>query len=144
MALVSVLMTVLIKHVLLDDTAWQQTSAQGLKNKLSTGINQVYWQWQDEGRPKQILYQPEHAATAYEIPISPQGRAVFAESEAGCTQFLFWFIDKNILEDHVITSIKKVEGLEPNQASVICEFRLYKFVFIYAAETGELSTMRLE
>jgi len=141
---ISVLMTVLVKHVVIDDTAWQRTSAMGLKNKLTTGINQIYWQWQEEGRPKKIAYYPEHAANSVEIPISTSGRAIFDATEDGCNRFLYWFIDKNLLEHHVNTSIKKIENRSTKQLSVICEFSLYKFIFLYAAETGELQTIRVE
>ncbi|MFW8591801.1 hypothetical protein ACOI22_13420 [Glaciecola sp. 2405UD65-10] len=142
--LIAILATVLVSQVTKDDQAWQATLAIGLKNTLSTGITQLYWQWQDKGRPSRIVYQPEHVNTTVEIDVSTSGRALFEPSDEGCATFLYWFVEQEVLENHINTSIKKYEDTDTKNVEVVCEYRLYQFVFLYFAETGELQMTRVE
>ena len=104
-----------IRHVFSDETPWRQTIAQGVQQKISLGLEQIYWQWQNEGRPSEILYRPEHVKKAVKIPINQHGRPQFALSLDGCTEFLHWFVQDVALEQLLRVAVITEDRSQPLQ-----------------------------
>jgi hypothetical protein len=95
--IIFILMALTVTYTTQDDAPWQEISSKGLHGKMQTGITQIYWQWQAQGRAGSIEYWPQNAQQPFAIEMTPEGLPVVAKSERGCLQFLFWFVDEKLL-----------------------------------------------
>jgi len=99
--LILILMAFTAKYALDDDASWQKVSAQGLHVKIQTGLSQMYWQWQQQGRANQIEYKPENVKRAFIIDMSNEGVPLVEKNEQGCKTFLSWFIEEKVLNNQL-------------------------------------------
>jgi hypothetical protein len=127
-----------VNHMLGDANKWQQVSGQSLYIQMQTGLAQIYWQWQQAGRPQQIDYQPENADKISQIIIDKQGRPQIAQNEKGCEQMLSWFVDQKALNYRVKVSIKHNAGIILVNQDFVCRFEYAKYVYLYNTRTRQL------
>jgi hypothetical protein len=90
-------MILTIKYSFKEDASWLDISSQGLHGKIQTGVTQMYWQWQGQGRTSTIEYGPENVDSPFVINMTQNGLPILQQDDAGCFEFLSWFIDKNLL-----------------------------------------------
>lgn len=107
--IVFVLMALTIKYTMKSDTTWRDVSSQGLHTKIQTGLTQMYWQWQAQGRATSIEYWPQNAEQAFVINMSSTGLPVVNPDNEGCLTFLNWFVDKKILNKNVNVTITYIQ-----------------------------------
>lgn len=142
-SIILLLMVVVIKYSLDGNAGWQETSAQGLKAKMQTGLTQMYWKWQADGRAEQIQYQPENGHGSFVIPMNAQGRPQISKDINGCLQFLYWFIDEKTLNKtvNVSTTFKEARTNNNNASSdsATCNFQYASNTYIYDLNSGHLS-----
>jgi hypothetical protein len=96
-----ILMALTAKYAFDENANWQGMSAQGLNVRIQTGITQIYWQWQQQGRAKQIEYRPENVKQAFVINMTNKGLPDVEKNEDGCNEFLSWFVDENVLSNQM-------------------------------------------
>nr|WP_136251351.1 hypothetical protein [Ningiella ruwaisensis] len=128
-----------VKHIFVSEPQWQQVSAKGLKHKVSIGLEQIYWQWQNEGRPEAILYKPGHASKSVKIPVNADGRPVFSVSQENCLEFLNWFIQDDSLTG--LVSLGKTDKQSRDalgQQSAVCRFIIANQGFAYNIQTAQV------
>jgi len=138
MMVVVLVFTVAVKYLFEDDAKWQQVSAQSLANQMEQGIKQMYWQWQQEGRPASIEYRPEHAEHAMTIKMSSTGKPIVGNEEDTCNQILTWFV-KDVAIGTMIqaTTILSDKALKDDRGRG-CEFSVAKQVIFYQADTAHI------
>ena len=147
-----ILMGLTAKHVLNDNNnaTWQNLSAQGLNTKIQTGLTQMYWQWQQEGRAKQIEYRPENVKQTFIINMTNKGLPKIEMNADGCIEFLSWFVDENVLSNQLEVTTTFIErnvtkrvlanGNKENAKPVyICQFLYANEIFKYDLATGQFT-----
>jgi hypothetical protein len=135
---VTLVFSVAVKYLFKDDAKWQQVSAQGLANQMQQGIEQMYWQWQQSGRPASIEYQPEHADHAMMIQMSSTGKPIIGHDEGACKRFLTWFVEDVAIDTFVqTTTIPREEAAEDDRGRG-CEFTVAKQVIFYQADSAHI------
>lgn len=162
--LVAVLIAWLLTTMQKGSERWQKTSVNALVQKIQGDLRQMYWQWQDEGRPHSILYKPQNVERAHLVPMSLKGRPVIARNVNGCMQFMQWFIDQEHINGQLkavfidttqrlseqksqkVMPSKSIQELSKNieQNQFICQYELFDFQYEYNADSGEVSTTKLE
>lgn len=129
--------SVAVKHVFDDGTKWQEVTATGLAFKMKQDLAQMYWQWQQEGRPPYIVYQPEHAQSAMKIKMQANGLPMLTKQEGTCKQVLAWFV-----EDAVIDVFIQVEPLTGEKSAknegMDCQFTIAKQDIFYRFEDATI------
>lgn len=161
--LVAIMVVILLMFLFMmrtssNDVKWQRTSAQGLYNKVQTGLSQVFWLWQQQGRPAYVLYKPQYAAKTYRIDMDNKGIPQIERSAKGCMAILALFVEKDFVENHFKVSIQRMKQgssamvpyteLSPvNDISnadsdrgvmhVLCKYEFYDFIFTYNIKNGE-------
>jgi hypothetical protein len=135
---VCLVFTVAVKYLLKDDAKWQQVSAHSLANQMEHGIKQMYWQWQQEGRPASIEYRPEHVEHAMTINMSSTGKPIVGDENDTCNQILTWFVKDAAIDTMIqATTIPSEDALEDNRGRG-CEFTVAKQVIFYQADTAHI------
>lgn len=107
-AIILLLMAITVKYMLDDNAKWRDISSEGLHTKIQTGITQIYWQWQAQGRAKQIEYWPQNTEHGFTITMSDKGLPLVLPSKEGCLEFLIWFVDEKILNKSLKVTITYV------------------------------------
>jgi hypothetical protein len=147
--IVLVLMVQLMKYALNEQTYWHDVSGQGLNAKIQTGLTQMYWQWQGNGRADNIEYWPQNADQAFTIQMNNKGLPVVTKDKSGCLQFLYWFIDKKLLNKSVnvtttyIPAQANVDGagnknMKSGIESSMCQFQYADKFYTYDLNSGQL------
>jgi hypothetical protein len=130
--------TVAVKYLFKDDAKWQQVSAQGLALQMQQGIEQMYWQWQQSGRPAYIEYQSEHAEHVMTIQMSSTGKPIMGNDEGACKRILHWFVEDVAIDTFVQTiTIPRDEAAEDDRGRG-CEFTVAKQVIFYQADSAQI------
>lgn len=140
---VVILMALSISHIFSGDAKWEQASAKGLQQKIGLGLEQIYWQWQNEGRPSEILYRPENATQAVIIKLRKDGKPEFALSHDNCRKFLNWFVQDVSLDQFVNV---RVEGSQDPQKTGdssqtnrrACSYTMANHSFAYDLKDAQL------
>ena len=127
-----------VKDLILNDGKWQQVSAQGLHIKMQTGLAQIYWQWQQAGRPNNIEYHPENVATGNYIALNVAGQPQIEQSVEGCKQMLNWFVDQKVLNNQVKVSTTIDRGVIAVDG-FSCNFEYAGYMFTYNTFTSDLN-----
>jgi hypothetical protein len=102
-------MALTIRASFKEDAAWVAISNQGLHGKMQTGITQIYWQWQSQGRTNSIEYKPENVSQTFVINMTNDGLPLIERSQQGCLEFLYWFVDKKFLNKSVNVTTTFIE-----------------------------------
>jgi hypothetical protein len=143
-------MVLVIRKALNEDAHWLDVSGQGLHTKIQTGLTQIYWQWQGNGRANKIEYWPENIEYPFLIEMNDRGLPVVAKNVGGCVQFLYWFVDEKLLNKSVdvttnyietkysINSLRN-ENAEDGIETAICQFEYANKVHIYDLNSGRLT-----
>lgn len=135
---VTLVFSVAVKYLFKDGARWQQVSAQGLAYHMQQGIEQMYWQWQQSGRPASIEYQPEHTDYAMTIHMSSTGKPLMGNDEGACKRMLTWFVDKVAIDTFIQTrTLTREEAVKESEAKG-CEFTVAKQVIFYQAENAQI------
>lgn len=145
-----ILMVLTAKYALDKNTNWENTSAQGLKVKIQTGLTQIYWQWQQEGRAKQIEYKPGNVKQGFVLAMTNKGLPELEKNENGCEVFLSWFIDEKVLSNQLEVTTSYIERKVTNQALSdgtkesartvsSCQFLYANKRFKYDLDTGQFT-----
>ncbi|MBT1451688.1 hypothetical protein KJ365_12420 [Glaciecola sp. XM2] len=133
---VAVVYSVAVKYLFKDDAKWQQVSLASLAAQMEHGIQQMYWQWQQEGRPSSIVYQPEHAEQAMVIQMNKTGIPVVGNDDKACEIVLSWFVQKAAVNTFV--QAKKVIGNERDGKGNGCEFTLAERTIFYQSDNATI------
>jgi uncharacterized membrane protein len=133
-----------IKHIFVDQSKWERVSGQSLFKSLQTEITQVYWQWQQSGRPASIVYRPEHATNGKVINIDSEGRLVFEHTAEGCEEFLSWFVEQKALNYQVQVSTTLYGQSSQREESFVCRFEYASYEYLYDTNTRELKLTQVE
>lgn len=147
---VGILMAITVKYVFNGNDNWRNVSANGLQVKVQTGLTQIYWKWQSEGRAKQIEYQPGNVDKAFIINMTTKGLPVVERNEKGCKTFLSWFVEEKMLSKSLNVTTTFIErkltntnipiGMNNDTSSVyICQFSHTKKIFNYDLITGSFT-----
>lgn len=139
-----VLMKLTIEYADSPQARYKDVSSQGLQTKIENGLQQIYWQWQHQGRVDFIDYPiPSNSSdrATIKIAVNSKGLPLVEKSRKGCERFIKWFVDEKVLNNPldltttVVTSTKS-EGNE----SYFCRFEYANRVYRYHPFTGELNT----
>lgn len=133
-----------IKHIFVDQSEWERVSGESLFKSLQTDVTQVYWQWQQSGRPASIVYQPEHATSGKVINMDSEGRIQFAHNAKGCEEFLSWFVEQKALNYRVQVSTTLYGQSSQSEQSFVCQFEYASYVYLYDTNTRELKLTQVE
>jgi len=136
-----------VKQLFSDDAQWEQVSAKGLQQKIQVGLEQIYWQWQNEGRPSEIVYHPENAQKAVNIAMSADGKPSFELNIDNCEKFLNWFVDDISLDQFISVSIDEHSDAplseKRTQAKIdACTYSMANQRFVYHVNEAELHYLR--
>lgn len=145
-----ILMTMTVKYTFEENTSWQSISAQGLNTKIQTGITQIYWQWQQQGRANTIEYKPANAKQGFVINMSNKGLPELQKSEEGCNEFLSWFVEEKVLSNQIEVTTSHIERNVTNQvtndgtkdhvkADYVCQFLYANTLLEYDLKSGHLT-----
>jgi hypothetical protein len=132
---VMLLVSLSVKHMFGNEPKWLRVSAKGLQQKISVGLEQIYWQWQNEGRPAEILYQPEHAQHAVAIKIRGDGTPQFEVNSDACSEFLNWFV-QDVSIEHFVQINTNGEAIAQTQQA--CRYIIANHSFAYHVHTAQL------
>lgn len=144
---VFILMALLTKYALHDDANWHDVSGQGLNSKIQTGLTQMYWQWQGNGRANRIEYWPENAEQGFIIEMDAQGLPIVDNDERGCLQFLYWFVDEKLLNKNVNvtttfiqtqTNVTGAQNKNIENGTAMCQFQYADKFYTYDLNSGQL------
>lgn len=94
--LVFVFMVILSTSNNSSEQAINKTKAQALQQDLQLGLEQLYWQWQRDGRAEIIDFvhiTSNQSAEPQKIPMNLQGQPIVERSKKGCSQLLNWLFD---------------------------------------------------
>lgn len=146
-----ILMAMTVKYTIEENTGWQSISAQGLNTKIQTGITQIYWQWQQQGRAKKIEYRPENVKQAFAINMSNKGLPELRKSKDGCNEFLSWFVEEKVLSNQIEVTTSYIEREVTNQITndgtkkdhvetdYVCQFLYANTLLEYDLKSGHLT-----
>jgi len=141
-AMILLLMTLTIDKTTAPHNAFNKVSFSGLQVKIETGLQQIYWQWQHQGRPDYIDYPlPGDIVERETIKIATNNQclALVENSQQGCEEFISWFIDKKLLNKALQMSTTVVrETNELDEESFYCKLEYANRVFMYHPQTGDL------
>lgn len=137
------LVTLSITQIFSDDAQWEQVSAKGLQQKINVGLEQMYWQWQNEGRPNQIFYRPENTKHAFAIAMRDDGKPQFEVSIANCEKFLNWFVQDVSIDQFVSVSIDGDEDTQKGRETAranksACSYTMANQRFAYNVQDARL------
>ncbi len=143
-------MLLTVKNALDENAQWHVISAKGLQTKMQTGLTQIYWQWQQKGRPAQIEFMPENQSSVVLMTMSKQGVPVIEANKAGCEQLLSWFVDEQYRNDQInltttflnrdaVTKLHNHTNNANGASEKICKFEYAQHVFLYHLFTGNLN-----
>lgn len=159
---VLLLLVAFINSTMQEGSQWQVASEQGLHNKVQTELAQIYWQWQQQGRPEHIIYSPEQAknmfyqpqgeAIEYRIQMSSLGVPIIASTIDGCKEFMTWFVEQNVLQNQIKVSIQRLlitpseteRTAKQDKIQTMCQFKFFNTVYQYNVKSGEFGTTKLE
>ena len=147
-----------IKHIFVDANRWEKVSAQSLQEQMQKGLAQIYWHWQQSGRPDVIAYQPENAAEPAIIAMSQQGLPIVAANKKACESMLSWFVTKKAFNNQVkvstnysdtlnsdttnsdtLKNASTAKGRDIPSVQDSCKFEYAGYVFIYNTSSGALT-----
>ncbi|MFC4701070.1 hypothetical protein ACFO4O_12930 [Glaciecola siphonariae] len=145
-------MTLTVNHLFKADTQWQKLSVRVVQNKVSLGLEQIHWQWQNEGRPSQITYAPAHGKRIVNITMSDEGKPDFEANQTSCTDFLSWFVHDVSLEHFV--EVRSHAPVSETQGSLtsdvasdsnasVCNYILANHSFVYDLASAEMLSYNL-
>lgn len=160
LAVIIVLSSVLIIKLTSHKQAWERVSSDGLTHKMQTTLEQIYWQWQNEGRPKELWYVKDVKNPPITLTVNKEGVPVFDASEQGCTEVFQLFIGENypfervkvaisILTEQPLPETKDglknlklslIEGdTESRQKLHLCKFEYANRIYFYQLNSGKLT-----
>lgn len=123
-----------------DEATWQQVSAVNLFTKMAIAIEQIEWQWQNEGRPGTIFFKPENAIKGFEIALNNDGTVSIERSIKGCNTFLTWLINEKSFNNSVKVTTTISEGKGNLANDFVCNFEYVGRQIHYHVSSGELTT----
>jgi hypothetical protein len=153
--IIAALMLGYAKFMTNEPSDWQYVSGIGLQSKVQTGLKQMYWQWQSQGRSKTINYQPGNVDWVVVVNMNDKGLPILDGGKQGCDAFIAWFIDKRVFDSQLQMSAEFIKQdvdapsryLEQNKAVVgeekrklsFCRFVLNEQIYSYYPHTGEFT-----
>lgn len=137
LGVIGVVFTVGVQRLFFSQSDWQKVSATSLSTQIEKGLTQVRWQWQQDGRPSQLIYSPSNTNETYEIEMMGNGKPKVDASIEGCEKFLSWFVDKETFNKLVNVTTQKVK--EVGQTSKLCQFNYVGYTFTYDITQGEFT-----
>ncbi|MDT0595651.1 hypothetical protein [Glaciecola petra] len=135
-----VILTSLVRALYNDNASWQQVSAVNLFTKMTIAIEQLEWQWQNEGRPLSLFFKPQNAMQGFEIEFNKDGTIRIDKSIEGCKTLLTWLMNEKSFNNSVkvTTTISEGNGMIAND--VICNFEYVGRQIHYHIGSGELTS----
>lgn len=140
---VMTLVALSIVHIMRSEAQWEQVSARGLQHKINVGLEQIYWQWQSEGRPEEIMYRPEHVKQAIKIKMLADGKPDIEVSQAACKEFLNWFVQDLSMDSLVTVKATAQNGAQAQDgnddtAQLACRYTIANHSFAYHVHDAQL------
>lgn len=160
-----ILTSLFLRHVFVAPTKWQSVNAQVMVANMKNALQQMYWQWQSEGRPEVLQYIPNaengllpftgsdeqvfgQSKSSYKLNMNTRGLPIIEASESGCRKLLPWLVDIDVgstLFKVKVATVDKV-GEVPNglQHDFACVFQYDRLSFRYNVNSGNLTMTTLE
>ncbi|MGQ8366068.1 hypothetical protein [Glaciecola sp. 1036] len=121
---------------------WQETMANGFEARVNNEISQIYWSWQQQGRPDVIDYVIGESKMTFPIVLTDKGLPLVEVSQEACLAFVSMFLDDQKLKENVKVSTTYLEHSNNKNAIGICHYSILNKVFAYHVETGEFKYER--
>lgn len=102
LGVIIIIMALMMQALTQKEQEWDDVSSLGLSSKMNSTLQQIYWQWQNEGRPGSILYsrgKPNSLLSSnsdkistVKLYLSANGVLEIDKDIEGCKQLLELFI----------------------------------------------------
>ncbi len=160
LTVIVVLSSVLLIKVTSQNQVWESVSSEGLSHKMQTTLEQIYWQWQSEGRPNEIMYVKNAKNSPVALTVNTEGVPIFDQSEQGCTELFQLFIGETFPFDRLKVNISilpkqalpptndglkklryssSMDDIKSSERSHLCKFEYADRTYFFDFNTGKLT-----
>lgn len=97
-AIIFILMGIFVFYLGANEKHYENQFFDNLEAKMNYEVQQIYWYWQQQGRPSLLGYKPKNKTTEMRLKMGLDGDIDIEKNADSCMRFLSGFIEQSRLE----------------------------------------------